>query len=149
MSRSGYSEDFEQWDHICWRGAVKSAIRGKRGQAFLREMLGALDAMPDKRLIKNELVEPNLISVSHWGLQEGPPLVCAIGSVGQARGIDMAEIDPEDRDTVANIFGISPAMAAEIVYENDEGWGSWRESPERRFERMRAWVASQIQQGAA
>jgi hypothetical protein len=131
MSRSGYSDDCEQWDLIRWRGAVKSAILGKRGQAFLNEMLTALDAMPDKRLVKNELD------------QSGQ--VCAIGSVGKARGLDMSGIDPEDRETVANVFGISPAMAAEIVYENDEGVGYWTdETPERRFERMRAWVASKI-----
>jgi len=47
MSRSGYSDDCDdQWSLICWRGAVKSAIRGKRGQAFLKEMLAALDALP-------------------------------------------------------------------------------------------------------
>lgn len=33
MSRSGYSEDLDMWDLIRWRGAVKSALRGKRGQA--------------------------------------------------------------------------------------------------------------------
>jgi hypothetical protein len=46
MSRSGYSDDHSEWDLIRWRGAVASAIRGKRGQAFLRELLVALDAMP-------------------------------------------------------------------------------------------------------
>jgi hypothetical protein len=43
------------WSHIRWRGAVASAIRGGRGQAFLREMLAAMDAMPVKRLVANEL----------------------------------------------------------------------------------------------
>lgn len=43
MSRSGYSDDC---DHIeLWRAAVDAAVSGKRGQAFLRELLGALDAM--------------------------------------------------------------------------------------------------------
>jgi hypothetical protein len=37
MSRSGYSDDLENWSLIRWRGAVASAIRGRRGQAFLRE----------------------------------------------------------------------------------------------------------------
>jgi len=34
MSRSGYVDngDIEQWDLIRWRGAVASAIRGKRGE---------------------------------------------------------------------------------------------------------------------
>lgn len=46
MSRSGYSDDIDQWDLICWRGAVASAIRGKRGQAFLLEMWKAMTALP-------------------------------------------------------------------------------------------------------
>ena len=46
MSRSGYGDDIGQWDLIRWRGAVQSAMCGKRGQAFLKEMLAALDALP-------------------------------------------------------------------------------------------------------
>lgn len=131
MSRSGYCDDWdgEQWDLIRWRGAVKSAIRGARGQAFLKEMLAAFDALPEPKLIANEL-------------QEGGA-VCAIGAVGRARGISMAELDPYDRETVADVFGIANALAAEITYENDEG-NCYNESPERRFARMRAWVESQI-----
>lgn len=131
MSRSGYSDDIdsqeEQWALIRWRGAVKSAIRGRRGQNFLREMLDAMDALPEKKLIAHEL--------------EGSGAVCAIGSVGWARGIDMAQIDPENSGAVAATFGISRALACEIVYENDEGWGSYRETPEQRFARMREWIA--------
>ena len=40
MSRSGYSDDLDNWDLIRWRGQVSSAIRGKRGQGFLRELAG-------------------------------------------------------------------------------------------------------------
>jgi hypothetical protein len=56
VSRSGYSDGCEGWDLIRWRGAVESAIRGKRGQAFLKELLAALDALPEKKLVANELV---------------------------------------------------------------------------------------------
>ena len=71
MSRSGYIDDFDdQWSLICWRGAVKSAIRGKRGQSFLRELRDALDAMPIKKLISDDLV------------RDGE--VCAIGAVADA-----------------------------------------------------------------
>lgn len=130
MSRSGYTEDSEdQWSLICWRGAVKKAINGKRGQAFLQEMLGALDALPEKKLVASEL--------------EMDGQVCAIGSVGLARGIDMSKIDPEASWDVAKTFGISEALAREIVWENDEaGWGS--DTPEKRFERMRAWVVKNL-----
>lgn len=108
MSRSGYSDDCDGWDLIRWRGAVNSAIKGKRGQAFLRELAAALDAMPDKRLIADEL-------------QTAEGDYCTIGVLGAARGIDMSKLDPDDRETVAAAFNIAPALAAEIVYENDEG----------------------------
>lgn len=132
MSRSGYSDDYEHdWQWICWHGAVKSAFRGKRGQAFLKEMLGALDALPVKRLISNELIE------------EGE--VCAIGSVGLKRNVDLSAIDPEDYKYIANTFGIARAMAQEIMYMNDE-YCHYNETPEHRWQRMRDWIASEIKE---
>jgi hypothetical protein len=131
VSRSGYGDYIENnWELIIWRGAVASAMRGKRGQAFLKELLAAMDALPEKKLIAHEL--------------EAKGHVCAIGSVGAARGIDMSKLDPEDRDSVGRAFGIAPAMAAEIVFMNDEFDWSGKESPEVRFARMREWVRRQI-----
>ena len=128
MSRSGYSDDVDGWALIRWRGAVRSAIRGKRGQTFLREMLAAFDALPIKRLIRNELANGGD--------------VCAIGAVGKASDVPMEAIDPEDYEAIATAFGISEAMAREIMFMNDED--GWRETPEERFARMRAWIVSQI-----
>jgi hypothetical protein len=131
MSRSGYSDDWPE-DNSGWlyRGAVLSALKGKRGQAFLKEMLAALDAMPVKELIAGDL-------------QDGDK-VCAIGAVGRARGIDMTNLDPEDSSTVAAKFGIASAMARELVFENDDDLGFRTETPAQRFERMRRWVADEI-----
>ena len=129
MSRSGYSDDCSGWDQICWRGAVKSALKGRRGQAFLVELRDALDAMPGKRLIANSL--------------EVEGEFCTLGVIGVKRGIDMAALDPDDREAVGGAFGISPAMASEIVFMNDEA--CWqKESPEQRWLRMRDWVESNI-----
>jgi hypothetical protein len=137
MSRSGYNDydgDYSELMNINWRGAVKSAMRGKRGQAFLKEMLTAFDAMPEKRLIKNDLAKDGA--------------VCALGAVAVARKIDVSNVDPEDHDTVAGTFGIAHAMACEIMYYNDEFFYSDKETPEQRWERMRAWIASQIKDQA-
>lgn len=143
MSRSGYIDDCdEQWQFALWRGTVASAIKGRRGQAFLKEMLTALDAMPVKRLVARELEAPDLIPCSHWGLFETTS-VCAIGAVGRSRGVDMSRLDPDDRETVAGTFGIATPLACEIVYLNDE-WGGYKETPEARFARMRAWIVSEI-----
>ncbi len=131
MSRSGYNDsgDIEAWDWIRWRGAVTSAMRGRRGQAFLRETLAALDAMPAKKLIAEEL--------------DSEGAVCTLGAVGKARGLDMSILDPQDRETVADVFGIPFSMLCEIVYENDEG-ACTVETPEQRWRRMRRWVEAGI-----
>lgn len=130
MSRSGYSDDYDMnWANIRWRGAVASALRGKRGQAFLREMRDALDAMPEKRLIAHEIVSPTGC--------------CAIGAVALRRGLDVTRLDPEDRKGVAATFGIAEAMAGEIAYMNDEA-AYYADTPEKRWLRMREWVEGAI-----
>lgn len=163
MSRSGYSDDFDGWASIRWRGAVTSAIKGKRGQAALREILAALDALPDKRLVADSLATA-----------EGD--YCTLGALGRARGLDMAHIDPEDRQAVAQTFGVAEALAAEIMYLNDDVVVDWQwvdveicgpmppyhfppygrkehwrtvrvPNPcagEKRWRQMRNWVASQL-----
>lgn len=129
MSRSGYCDDLDTWAIIRWRGAVNAAIKGRRGQAFLKDLLAALDAMPKKRLIRNEL--------------EANGEFCAIGVLGKARGIDMKNIDPDEPEQVSISFGIAEALAREIVAENDE-MGLYKETPEQRWKRMRNWVERQI-----
>lgn len=126
---------------------------------MLRELLAALDAMPEKRLIAREL--------------HADGDFCALGVVGAARGIDMEKLDPEDWEAVAEAFGIAPCMVREIVFENDESIDEFdwidvelvgpvrphhpdfgrnirtvrvpaQRAEERRWRHMREWVASQI-----
>lgn len=127
MGRSGYSEECDNWAQIKWRGQVMSAIRGKCGQAFLRELITALEAMPDKRLIAKEL------------RKNGE--VCAMGAVGSARGIDLESLDPYDYEAIADEFGIAHQLVREIEWENDQGYA---ESPEDRWRRVRTWATQQI-----
>lgn len=50
MSRSGYVDDCDDMLALGrWRGAVRSAIRGARGQSLLREALVILDALPPEK----------------------------------------------------------------------------------------------------
>lgn len=137
MSRSGYTDDCE--NVAMWRGMVASATRGKRGQKFFRDLLAALDAMPQKRLITHEL--------------EKDGEVCAIGSLGVNRGVNMAELDPEEPDEVAAAFDIATCLAQEVVYMNDEYYDrtltddkkGYRDyTPEERWQKMREWVVKQI-----
>lgn len=131
MSRSGYSEEGSPWDFIKWRGAVASAIRGKRGQDTLKEILATLDAMPVKALAAESLVT-----------EDGE--YCTLGVLGASRGIDMSDIEPEDIYYVAEKLNIARALAQEIVFENDENGFYHHETTSERWERMRRWVASNI-----
>ena len=129
MSRAGYSEDYDNWELIMWRGQVASAIRGKRGQALLKEMLEALDAMPTKRLIAEDLIN------------DGG--VCALGAVGARRGVDLVALDPENHPQLAKTFNVAEQLIREIEWINDEA-GFYKETPEKRWERVRAWVVEKI-----
>jgi len=130
MSRSGYSDDIEdQWQWIRWRGQVASAIRGKRGQRLLKDMAEALDAMPEKILITEELQKNGC--------------VCALGALAAHKGIPVGEVDPWDTDEVAKTFDVASPLSREIVFENDEG-NFWHETPEQRWVRMRNWVQRNI-----
>ena len=132
MSRSGYVDDYdEQGRFNLFRANVDRSLGGKRGQAFLRELASALDAMPVKELIADELV------------QDGA--VCALGAVAVARKIDVSNLEPDDADAVAETFGIAAPMAREIVYENDGTGG--HETPAHRWTRMRKWVSDHLEKG--
>jgi hypothetical protein len=140
MSRSGYIDDGENpW---LYRGSVARAIMGKRGQAFLRELVDALDALPTKRLIAHELIEDPPAFVPP---EFARPQVCAIGAVGLKRGVEMAAIDPRDHDTLGDKFNIASILVAEIEFENDEAfYYPDRETPENRWQRMRDWAQRQL-----
>jgi hypothetical protein len=138
MSRHGYSEDGwddpeSLWASLRWQGQLASAIRGKRGQAFFVALVAALDAMPEKRLIAGALE------------REGG--VCALGCLGRARGLSMAQLEPDedepewDLDALGEAFGIASCLAAEVMYQNDE---MCVPTGEERWRRVRAWALRQI-----
>lgn len=165
MSRSGYTDDMDDpLAHGRWRQAVKRALEGKRGQALLRELAEALDDMEDKRLYSGSFATP-----------DGE--FCTLGVLGAKRGTKMDDLGDEyecDTAVVGDRFGIAPAMAAEIMYLNDEyvadtwkwvaieicgpmrpyfpDWGRHTRQrqvyndkhPEERWQRMRKWVAEQL-----
>jgi len=114
VSRSGLVEDDgdDPLAHGRWRGAVKSAINGRRGQEFLRELAAALDAMPEKVLVAGELQAEN-------GCH------CTLGVIGQKRGLDVASMDIDDYDAIATSLGVNAKIAQEIMWENDESFDDW------------------------
>jgi len=140
MSRSGYVEDVEDnWMFIRWRGCVASAARGHRGQQFFRDLIAALDNLPEKKLVRGSLVA-----------EDG---CCAMGAVALHRGVrvDDVDIDPEDdfgesSEIVAQRLNIANALAKEVAFVNDEdGPMMYEETPEERFRRVRAWAVNNLQ----
>lgn len=155
MSRSGYSDDFgcdDQWSLIMYRGAVNAAIRGKRGQDFLRRLAALLDAMPVKRLAGYD-----------WAREDG--VSCALGVALEAEKPELHEAskswDPEDDNNAhlaASALNVAPSLAREIIWLNDEGLGHFMHRPwgfigpiDRDAERwlaVRRWVAENILESA-
>ena len=126
MGRANYDDDGDFIE--LWRGAVDRAIKGMRGQAFLRELIVSLDALTEKILIADDIVD------AHGS-------VCALGAVAKSRHITQP-LDPENHDQLSRVFGIAPAMVREIEFMNDEYWGT--ATPEKRFEKIREWAIAQL-----
>lgn len=140
MSRSGYSDDCDGSTLGLYRGAVDRALQGKRGQAFLRQVLAVLDAMPVKALARN-------------AAQDKQGLCCTLGAVALNRGDDMSTLSNEmeysadycEFKKLVARFGIAESMVREIMYVNDEQGGR---TPEARWVNVRAWVVGQIKERA-
>ena len=137
MSRSGYSYDYEGLE--LYRAAVEKAIKGKRGQTALRDLLQALDQMPEKKLIRNS-----------FSCEDG---VCSLGALAKLREADTTDLEAVkgmwgeyekvDQQRVGKLLNIAPSMAAEIMFMNDEGAVNL-ETDEERWTRMRWWVVSML-----
>lgn len=134
MSRSGYSDDYEEeYNNACflYMQAVQNAIKGKRGQRFLRDLIAALDALPEKKLIHGDL--------------ELDGMFCALGSIGKARGLDMRGMDTTDHRALGKTFGIARSMAQEIMFQNDDDFNYvGTETEAQRWARMRQWATDQL-----
>lgn len=143
MSRSGYSDDCE--NIALYRNAVDRATYGKRGQAFLKELVATLEAMPEKRLVADVLVEDT-------------GEVCALGAVCKARGFveEGKRYYGAEHEVLSQKLDIAPSLVAEIEYENDENgrkhelvdgyWQHQEETPEARYQRVLAWAKEHILQ---
>ena len=148
MSRSGYDDDCDGWDLIRWRGAVQSAIKGKRGQAFLRELRDALLALPEKSLCTDDVARRSSAA-------DPDGQVCAIGALALKRKMDAGQsrvdaitvlIDEfrgvEGGEILAESFNIAGALAKELMFVNDEDL--YEVDPPKRYAHVLAWVESQI-----
>ena len=125
MSRSGYIDD--DWDLLAlgrYRAQVASAMRGRRGQQLLLDLVRALDALPIKELIPNELS-----SGDHY---------CALGAVGHYRRLLLTGVE-EDHLEIGERLDVAHQLVAEVMYVNDEA-AIDPETPAERFARVRRWA---------
>ena len=121
MSRHGLYE-MDDWSveeilqHGRYRGRVASALRGKRGQAFLRNLIAALEAMP---IDKRELAADSFVA------SDG--CMCALSATLNHKGLPQPDdIDFDDCDDIdtaidhaAHYLNIAEVLAREVIWEND------------------------------
>ncbi len=132
--RIDYSDDetfagqFELWQANCRR-----SLRGRKGQSALRDLEAALLTLPEKRLIRDVLVDDD------GGM-------CAVGCYAKHKGLDLAKFDPEcESDRVGIQAGMPRLVAWKVVALNDIELGTpFDLTPEERYERVLAWVREQL-----
>ena len=129
VSRHGYSDDLDPLDLGRWRGQVLSASRGKRGQAFFRSLIEALDAMPVKELGSGDMVD-----------EQGCD--CALAALDRHRGGDPENLDPYDHKSLGREFNIAHQLSQEVMFINDECWP--HNDKAKRWHEVRDWAAKQI-----
>ena len=141
MSRYCDSDDYdwEPWMEGQAAGAIRSAIRGRRGQRLLRDLIAGLNALPEPELAAGSLEDPET------------GCVCALGAVRLQRGPEAVPLrfDPSDPDIdwreLAEPFDISETLAHAVVAQNE--YGSRRndeQSRRRRWLSVRAWAVGNL-----
>ena len=141
MSRYCDSDDYdwEPWMEGQAAGAMRSAIRGRRGQQLLRDLIAGLDALPVPELAAGALEDPET------------GCVCALGAVRRVRGAETVPLrfDPTDPDIdwrdLAKPFDISETLANAVVSQNEYGSERNDEQSRRiRWQSVRAWAVGNL-----
>lgn len=140
-----------------WQQAVRNAIRGRKGQAILRELREALLALPQPRLISGSVayegevcaigalaasrLTKGPIKLTEWFVSTGSR---EIGSLEELEERFGNWIDDEIGTVELGMsMGLTRALAWGISYENDEGtWNT--ETPEQKYQRVLAWVDREL-----
>ena len=141
MSRYCDSDDYdyEPWMEGQAAGAMRSAIRGRRGQRLLRDLIAGLDALPVPELAAGALEDPET------------GCVCALGAVRLQRGAEAVPLrfDPDDPDInwrhLAEPFDISETLAHAVISENEySSKHNDEQSRRRRWQSVRAWAVGHL-----
>ena len=168
--RIGYSDEEDYPNQFeLWQGNCRRSLRGRKGQAFLRELEAALVALPEKRLIADDVAKAGEVcAVGAWLLKKRT-------EAGRPRADVLAEleaIDSEDcqTDDLAISEGAPRLCAWSVVELNDilcdTQWVKYQGpersafcyennyrslggypvplTPEERYERILTWVRANL-----
>jgi hypothetical protein len=141
MTRLYYDDDCGPSEEGLRQGWLRSAIRGQRGQRFLRDLVAALDALPTPELSSGALEDPET------------GCCCAFGAVLRFRGAENVPLwfHPEEEDmmpdSLAEPFDVSKTLAWAVVQANEEMCSSNTEQDRRRrWAEVRAWAVCNLQE---
>lgn len=158
MSRATSWEDDEPYPNASalFQANVDRALKGKKGQTFLREIESALLAMPEKKLIGSAVCEGGQVCLLgavavERAVKNGKSRADALAELekeakehGQyePEGVNWDEADDETLEYLRSLLGIKQfPLAWTFVHENDE---CHVRTPEERYERMLKWVQRNI-----
>lgn len=120
-------------------GALRSAVRGKRGQRFILDLVQALDALPSPELAAGALED------------ETTGCCCAFGAVRRFRGSEAVPLwfDPMEEDLtpdhLAEPFNVSETLAWAVVQANEDGMtGNEESTRRRRWKVVKDWAVRQL-----
>ena len=147
MSRVTVNEDMGLGENELWAANAERAIKGRKGQKFLREVEQALLALPEPRLIAGSFClggEVCLMGAAavQRRIDAGMDRADALTEVEESFG---GERDDDGACVGRRELGLTFVLAWELAYLNDgdEYHGSnW--TPEERYTRCLAWVRERI-----
>jgi hypothetical protein len=168
MTRSGYTDDFGDdypGQMELYRANVRRSILSAKGQARLKELRDALEAMPEKRLVANVFLEPdNACALGIWARAHRGANAVLDAAVDGFNGDDHETAD------LLRQFGWPKLVVLDLIYQNDRHETAWEpdrcgpheypgdyrnprswpirrwrdETDEERHARVLAWVRKQI-----
>jgi hypothetical protein len=149
MSRFEYDDYDSTITQEMWQHNVDLALRGRKGQKALRELLLALDAVPGHRLIRDYLVNPEqgeACAVGAWLAYKriasgqttdwNDTLRALYQQYGETEGWETGDIGRRE-------LRVTGTLAQHIAYRNDDYYRS-ATTPEQLWQATYDWVRSQI-----
>ena len=151
--------DGESYPAHWWQNDLRRALTSKRGQRILRDIEAALLALPEHKLIADQIIDvvdwdengdpvetPRFFGVCavgayavHRKMVEGTPWNEAVLELGEEYPV---EVDCFETQQLGQSLGLARTVAWQLAYLNDERFASC--TPEERHAGVLYWVRGQI-----